>query len=386
MRKVLYPFSAWLTAVVVVPILLVAAGLLVVVSVDRASLVFDGAAYWWTGALVPLIGLLVLYGAVRNRRAAERFAGAELAPLLCPRLSPSRKVLRGGLLVCALLFLAAAILGPRWGMYLDKQKIRGVDIVVALDVSRSMLARDLEPNRIARAKRELSQQLTERGAFRGANRLGLIAFAGATSLRLPLTTDHAAFRNKIDQLRVGAVQRGGTAIAKAIDAATDLFAVSPPDATKIILLVTDGEDHEGDPVEAAQNAYKEHGIHVYTVAAGDPASTVGAQVPMYENPGAPPLLHEGQIVFSKVAAEELKAIAAAAQGEYVPLESFNRLVARMASLEGKELGTEERLRHRPQYQWFAAICLLLLFWETALSETAPKRKDEPLRAWQQEAT
>jgi Ca-activated chloride channel family protein len=270
-------------------------------------------------------------------------------------------------------------------MYLEKQKVRGVDIVVALDVSRSMLARDLEPNRISRAKRELSQQLTERGAFRGTNRLGLIAFAGATSLRLPLTTDHAAFRNKLEQLRVGSVPRGGTAIAKAIDAATDLFAVSPPDATKIILLVTDGEDHEGQPVEAAQQAYKEQGIRVYTVAAGDPSSTVGAQVPMNENPGAPPLLHEGQIVFSRVADDELKAIAAAAQGEYVPLESFSRMVARMASLEGKELGTEERLRHRPQYQWFAAICLLLLFWETALSETTPKRKDEPLRAWQQEA-
>ncbi len=383
MRRALYPFSAWLTGVVVVPILLVAAGLLVVVSVDRATLVFDGAAYWWTGALVPLIGALMLYGAVRSRRAIERFAGAELAPLLCLRLSSLRKVVRGALLVCALLFLAAAILGPRWGMYLEKQKIRGVDIVVALDVSRSMLARDLAPNRITRAKRELSQQLTERGVFRGANRLGLIAFAGATSLRLPLTTDHAAFRNKLEQLRVGSVPRGGTAIAKAIDAATDLFAISPPDATKIILLVTDGEDHEGEPVEAAQAAYKEHGIRVYTVAAGDPSSTVGAQVPMNENPGASPLLHEGQIVFSKVADEELKAIAAAAHGEYVPLESFSRLVARMASLEGKELGTEERLRHRPQYQWFAAICLLLLFWETALSDIAPRRNDEPLRAWQQ---
>lgn len=383
MRRNLYPFSAWLTAVIIIPIVLVGVGLLLVISVNRESLVFDGAAYWWTGALVPLIGALILFGAVRSRRATDRFAGAELAPLLCLRLSPMRKVVRGGLLVCALLFLAAAILGPRWGVYLDKQKIRGIDIVVALDVSRSMLARDLEPNRIGRAKQELSQQLTERGVFRGANRLGLIAFAGTTSLRLPLTTDHAAFRNKLGQLHVGSVPRGGTAIAKAIDAASDLFAISPPDATKIIVLVTDGEDHDGQPVEAAETAYKEHGIRVYTVAAGDPSSTVGAQVPMNENPGAPPLLHDGQIVFSRVADEELKAIAAAAQGEYVPLESFNRLVARMASLEGKELGTEERLRHRPQYQWFAAICLLLLFWEAALSETATRRRDELVRAWQQ---
>lgn len=385
MKRELYPMTPWLIATVVLPIVLVAAGLLVVVSVDRATLAFDGSAYWWVLALVPLFGALMLFGAVRNRRAMERFAGVELGSLLCPRLSPGRKIVRGALMICGLLFLAAAILGPRWGMYLDKQKIRGVDIVVALDVSRSMLARDLEPNRLERAKLELKQQLTERGVFRGTNRLGLIAFAGATSLRLPLTTDHSAFRTKLDQLRVGSVSRGGTAIAKAIDAATDLFAVSPADATKIILLVTDGEDHEGQPTEAAQAAFKEHGIRVYTVAAGDPASTVGAQVPTNESPGAPPMLHEGQIVFSKVSDEELKAIAAASEGEYVPLESFNRMVARMAALEGKELGTEERMRQRPQYQWFAAMCLILLFWEAALSEIAPRREDEPVRTWQQEA-
>ena len=385
MKRTYYPLAVWLFAVIVAPIFLVLAGLVLVISVDRTALAFDGANFWWTVLLIPLTGAIMVFGAAQGRRALDRFAGAELAPLLCPRHSPGRRVLRRTLVVGALLFLSAAILGPRWGMYLEKQKIRGVDIVVALDVSRSMLAKDLEPNRIARAKLELRQQLTERGIFRGHNRLGLIAFAGMTSMRLPLTTDHAAFRNKLDQLRVGSVPRGGTAIAKAIDAATDLFAVSPPDATKIILMVTDGEDHEGEPVEASKTAYEQHGIRVYTVAAGDPSSAVGAQVPMNESPGAPPLLHEGQIVFSKVADEELKAIAAAAQGEYAPLESFNRMVAKIASMEGKELGTEERLRHRPQYQWFAAICVLLLFWETTMSETRPVREDDPVRAWQQEA-
>ena len=385
MRRVLFPTEAWLVALMIVPILLIVAGLLIVLAVDREELVFDGANLWWLGSLVPAVGLLCLWGALRSRRAIDRFIGGELTPLHCLRLSPARKVVRAGLLVCAICFLIAAILGPRWGKFLDKQKIRGVDIVVALDLSRSMLARDLEPNRITRAKRELSQQLTERGAFHGANRLGLIAFAGSTSLRLPLTTDHAAFRNKLDQLRVGSVPRGGTAIAKAIVAATDLFAISPDDATKIILLVTDGEDHEGGPVEAAKAAFEQKGIRVYTVAAGDPGSSVGAQVPMNENPGSPPLLHEGQIVFSKVADGELKAIAAASQGEYTPLDSFSRMVAKLASLEGKELGTEERVRLRPQYQWFAAVCLLLLFWESALGEMAPRRAGEPVRAWQQEA-
>lgn len=385
MRRNLYPMGAWLGGVVILPIVLIVAGLLIVLAVDWEELTFDGARYWWLGALIPAVGLVTLYGAYRSRRALERFAGAELAPLLCLPLSPTRKVVRAALGIIALCFLVAAVLGPRWGKFLDKQKVRGVDIVVALDLSRSMLARDLEPNRLERAKRELSQQLTERGAFHGNNRLGLIAFAGSTSLRLPLTTDHVAFRSKLDQLRIGSVPRGGTAIAKAITAATDLFVVSPDDATKIILLVTDGEDHEDDPVAAARAAFEEKAIRVYTVAAGDPRSAVGAQVPVDERPGSPPLLYDGQIVFSKVADEELRAIAAASQGEYVPLESFSRMVAKIASLEGKQLGTEERMILRPQYQWFATVCLLLLFWESALGEVAPRRSDEPVRAWQQEA-
>jgi Ca-activated chloride channel family protein len=374
-----------MAAVLIAPVVLAGLGLLIVLAVDRDELTFDGAKFWWLGGLAPLVGLVSLWAVLRSRRAMERFASAELAPLLCLQLSPSRKALRAGLVVMAICFLAAAILGPRWGRFLDRQKVRGVDIVVALDLSRSMLARDLEPNRLFRAKRELSQQLTERGAFYGTNRLGLVAFAGSTSLRLPLTTDHAAFRHKLDQLHVGSVPRGGTAVAKAIESASDLLSVSPPEATRIILLVTDGEDHEGDPVAAAKAAYEEKGIRVYTVAAGDPDSTVGAQVPENEGPGAPPLLHEGQIVFSKVAEEGLRAIAAASQGEYAPLEQFNRMIDRLAALERHELGTEERMILRPQYQWFAAICLLLLFWESALGEMIPRRTDEPVRAWQQEA-
>lgn len=385
MKQVPFSIAGWIVVAVVVPIAIIVAGLLIVVSTDRAALAFDGASYWWVGALIPVVGALMVLGAVGQRRALMRFAGSELIPLLCAGMRPGRKLLRCGLMVCALVFLAAAILGPRWGMYLDKQKIRGVDIVVALDVSRSMLAKDVAPNRIERAKLELKQQLTERGVFRGANRLGLIAFAGATSLRLPLTTDHAAFRNKLDQLAVGSVPRGGTAVAKALDAASDLFAISPADATKIILLVTDGEDHEGAPVETARALFQEQGIRVYTVAAGDPASAVGAQVPMNEKPGAPPLLFENQIVFSKVSDEALKAIASATEGEYVPLESFSRMVARMAALEGKELGTEERMRHRPQYQWFATICLVLLLVESVVRETSSRADDDSARTWQQMA-
>lgn len=380
----LHPIRYWLAGVLIAPVFFGAVGVAVAAMSDPATLAFDNANLWWLGAIAPLAGLLVLYGAARRRRALRRFASAQLAPLLCGRVSPARQVTRATLFVLAILLLVCAIIGPRWGIYLEKQKVHGVDIVVALDVSRSMLARDADPNRLERAKRELRQQLTERGAFHGANRLALLAFAGGTSLRLPLTTDHVAFRNKLDQLRVGIVPRGGTAIGKAINAGVDLFAASPQEATKLLLVVTDGENHETDAVEAATAAYKEKGIRVYGISVGDPASTAGAQVPVGENVGAQPLLHNGQLVFSKVDVAGLRAIAEAGNGEYAPIEALSRLVGKIANMKGTELTTEERMRRRPQYQWFLATALMLLIVEAAMSELRSSVVDQPVRLWQQE--
>jgi len=292
--------------------------------------------------------------------------------------------MRAGIFVVALLLIVAAIIGPRWGMYLEKQRVFGVDIVVALDVSRSMLAEDVEPNRLARAKREIREQLVERAAFERNNRLALLAFAGSTTLRLPLTTDHLAFQNKLEALEVGAAPRGGTAIAKAIQDASDLFASSPPEATKLILLFTDGEDHEGDPVAAAKAAFDEHGIRTFTVAVGDPTQTVGARIPVYDHGQRKPLLYNGQIVFSKLDVPGLQAIADAGHGQYAPISEFNRLVDAMSGLRKTELTTEERKRHRPRYQWLLAAALILLYLETTISERRAATEEAVQRVWQLE--
>jgi Ca-activated chloride channel family protein len=246
-----------------------------------------------------------------------------------------------------------------------------------------MLAADVQPNRFERAKREIRQQLTERGAFAQSNRLALLAFAGSTSLRVPLTTDTVAFRSKLEQLPIGAAPRGGTAIGDAIRASVDLFAKSPAEAEKIIMLFTDGEDHEGGPVEAARAAWEKHGIRVYTIAVGDPSSTVGAQVPA--GPGSDkPLLYQGQIVFSKLNADALHEIAQAGSGDYVPIAELFRAVNKISSMKKAELSAEERMRHQPRYQWFVAAALLLLLVETLVSDMR-KGAVEPMRVWQQEA-
>jgi Ca-activated chloride channel family protein len=285
------------------------------------------------------------------------------------------------MLVAAALMIVAGVIGPRWGLYLEKQKVHGVDIVVALDVSRSMLARDVEPNRMERAKRELRQQLVERAVFQNANRLALLAFAGSTSLKLPLTTDHLAFRTKLAAVGVGSAARGGTDIGEAIRRAAELFTGSPEEATRIILLLTDGEDQEGQAHAAAAEVYERDRIRVFTVGVGDPAWSVGAEIPV--EGGGQPLLHDGQIVFSKLAVGDLKAIAETAGGRYAPIGEFHRLVQEMAGMKRTELTTEERLRHRPRYQWFVAAALLLLGLETLIGDRRALTPDRPLRAWQE---
>jgi Ca-activated chloride channel family protein len=382
-KRSVYPLGPWHFWALGLPLAGMALATTLVATVDVDTLLFDHPHLWWIGACVPLSGLIVIASVFRKRTMLSRFASEALSPLLTRSVSPGKQALRGGLIVLAVMFVSAGIIGPRWGIYLSKVKVRGVDVVVAMDVSRSMLATDMPPNRLAVAKERVRQQLTERTVFRRANRFGLLAFAGSASLRLPLTTDSLAFRSKLDALDTSSAPRGGTAIAQAIHRATDMFARSPEEATKVLLVVTDGDDHEGDPTAAAQLAWEEHGIHIYTVGAGTKDSTAGARVPESAGSGKP-LLHDGQIVFSKLDVTTLKNVASVARGEYVPLEQLHQLIDAISDMHQSELSTEDRIRHTPRYQWFVLAALLLLAMETLTGESRPVAASTSERLWQQE--
>ncbi len=384
--RTLYPWLPWTAWVLGIPVGLLLLGAGLVTLTEIGNIPFDHPRLVWLTAAVPLAGVIFLYGVHRRRRALSQFTSPVLAPLLALRVSPYRQAFRAGLLTLAVASLVSAILGPRWGMYLQKQKVRGIDIVVAVDVSRSMLAADLMPNRLEFAKQTIQQQLLERPVFSDAHRLGLLAFAGSTSLKVPLTTDRLHFRLKLEALRAGSAPRGGTAIGKAIAAASDLFVKSPEQATKVILLFTDGEDHEGGPVEEAENAFRESNIQVFTVGVGNPALTSGAQVPAGDPSSGKVLLHDGQIVFSKLDLEGLRSIAQAGGGRYAAVEDLHVLVNSLASMRKAELTTEERMRHVPRYQWFVAAALLCLGLETMMRERRVSPTPEaPRRVWQAEA-
>lgn len=384
-RRQLYPLWTWVWWALALPVLLLVCAIVLVATTDLGNIPFDRPDLWWLGGAVPFASAVILWSVRRRARALARFSPPELAELLAARVSPGRQAFRAGLFLAALLLLTAAILGPRWGEAVEKREVHGVDIVVALDLSRSMLAGDLPPSRLEYARRAIQQQLIERPSFRRANRLALILFAGTATLRIPLTTDHLAFQEKLEQVRFGDVPRGGTAISTVLTAARDLFRASPPEATRAILLFTDGEDHEGDAALVAKEAFESDGIRVYTVGVGDPASASGAEVPAQPGTFAKPLLVGGQIVFSKLNVEGLRRIAESGGGAYAPIQALHRQVGKIADLWSRHLTTEERRVHHPRYQYFLAAALLLLVLEAWIADHSRCETPPPRRSWMQEA-
>jgi len=252
--------------------------------------------HWETPSFLLLLWLLPgvawLLVAARNRQRAEmaRFAEPGMAARLFPPANGGRGIFKatGVLAGVALLLVGAA--RPRWGAYFEHVQSRGVDLFVLLDVSRSMLAEDVAPNRLGRAKsdvRDLLQRLT-------GDRVGLIVFAGAAVEQVPLTTDHGFFLTALDEVDSASASRGGSLIGDAIRQA--LVALEPrSDRDQVLLLITDGEDHDSFPAEAAKQA-ADRGVKIFTVGLGDAGD--GRRIPLRDANGKLAYLqHDGHEVW-----------------------------------------------------------------------------------------
>src|SRR3989440_4236432 len=223
---------------------------------------FANAQILWLLLLVPPALIAFFWWSWRTRqRLITQFIQARLLPGLTVGITPQRQKIRLGCMILAVVCIILALARPQWGFDWEEVKQRGLDIVVAIDTSKSMLAEDIAPNRLARAKLaalDLMQQAK-------SDRLGLVAFAGSAFLQCPLTIDDAAFRQSVDTLDVNVIPQGGTAIAEAID--TALASFREGDNHKALVLFTDGEDQDSGALEAAKRA-GEAGIHIYTVGIG----------------------------------------------------------------------------------------------------------------------
>lgn len=317
--------------------------------------------------VVVLLAGIVALGFARRRRLLERFATANLLGYLTDQISVARQWIKALLVLAAMTLLVLGIIDPRWGVYYEEVPRRGIDIIFVLDVSRSMLARDLAPSRLERAKQYIGDVVD----LCAGDRVGLVTFAGTPVLTCPLTVNYGAFRMILDEVNIRSSPRGGTLIGDAVRRAADSF-VDKDKGHKVIVVITDGEDQESFPVEAARDAFKEKGIQVYTVGLGDESQ--GSRVPAKDDRTGLYLQYEGQEVWTKMNPATLREMAMAGGGAYIPAGvktiDLGQLLYedRIARQERREFEAGRIELHRVQYQWFAGAALLLLLVETWMSD------------------
>lgn len=321
------------------------------------ALRFNRPEMAWGLLAGPLALLLFILDTAWRDRAIKRFASSATQLRVIPAVSGMRNLTRYALLRVGLLLAAVALLEPQLGSRPEEVKAKGIDLVLALDVSNSMDCEDLRPSRMVAAKRAM-EQLVDR---LGGDRLGIVIFAGDAFVQLPITTDRAAARLFIRTIGTGSVPNQGTAIGAAIDLARRAFDTESA-AGKAIIVITDGENHEDD-AEGAARAAAEAGIVVHTVGMGSPQ---GGPLPVRRNGQLSGYRKDrnGNTVISRLNEEMLKRIAAAGNGAYVRATErsagITELLGDLRAMDTREVGSYRYTAHEDQYRYPLGAGLLLI--------------------------
>jgi Ca-activated chloride channel family protein len=322
------------------------------------------AALHWLW-IVAALGGLAWWGIAARRRALRRFADHALLTRLSPQLSLFRPAFRSVCSIAGLGLMVLALADPRWGVrYLETEQ-RGMDVMFVVDVSRSMLAGDASPSRLDRAALFIEDAVD---AMAG-DRVGLVDFAGDAAVRSPLTLNYDAFKTSLAELSPRDTTRGGSMLGDAIRTAADAFPDNEP-IGKAIVVLTDGEDMDSFPVEAAAAALRDHGARVYTVGIGD--SIDGSRIPAIINGQQAWLRYQGAEVWSRMNPELLTEVADAGGGVFVPAgtglvdlgEFFDDWIT---TIDQRDRGTSTAREMIPRFRWFAIPALLLLLIDPLIS-------------------
>ena len=323
--------------------------------------------------LVPLVGFLLLRAHRKRQHAATQFVYQAMVARLMPQFSSARVWSKAIIVMAAVALLIIAIARPRYGFYFEEMSGKGVDVFVLLDVSRSMLAEDVKPNRLERAKSDILDLLEK---LEG-DRVGLIAFAGAPVVQVPLTTDHGFFKLMLDDIDVNSAPRGGTLIGDAIRNAMESMEARA-DRDQAIVLITDGGDQDSFPQEAA-DAAAQRGVRIITVGLGDVSE--GASIPTRGNDGGIGFVqYDGQEVWSKMDESLLKDISAKTLGAYIPAQTLSYDLGQiyddqLAKLTQGDINTEKRKRFYERYQLFGGLGMLLLLIDLMIPMHGRKRSE-----------
>jgi Ca-activated chloride channel family protein len=315
---------------------------------------------WWLLLLGPLMFFLFWFSVWSKNRRLDRFGESRLLSSLVTELSSVNTGVKYILWRLAAAFLVVALINPQLGSKMAEAKVKGIDIIVALDVSNSMMAEDLSPNRLVSARRAISKMLEE---LKG-DRVGIIVFAGQAFVQLPITSDYAAGKLFLSTIDNDVVPVQGTDIGAAIDLAMKSFSEESP-AQKAIVVITDGENHEEDAVVAAQEA-AEQGIKVFTIGMGSPD---GTPIPQYNGRTRTGFKkdQDGNIVVSKLNEQMLREIANAGNGAYVRASNaevgLEPLLAELNQIEKTDMGTVAYAEYEDRFQIFLALALACLILE-----------------------
>lgn len=330
---------------------------------------FAEPVYFYGLLLIPVFFILFWLMLNWKKRAMKRFGAPALVSRLVPDLSGAKQYLKFILLMLAYAIIVTGLANPQIGSKLETVERRGIDIVIAIDVSNSMLAEDIKPNRLQRARQAISKLVDELKN----DRIGIVVFAGNAYTQLPITTDYAAAKLFLSTINTDIVPTQGTAISEAINLSIDAF--DENDHQKAIIIITDGEDHEGEAIVAAKKA-NEKGIRVYTIGMGLPE---GAPIPVYDKFGNQQGFKKdlkNNTVITRLNEDMLRQIAAAGNGEYVRASNsqagLGLIFDEINELEKTEFESKVFSDYEDRFQYLIGIALALLLIEFFILERRGK--------------
>lgn len=319
----------------------------------------DQTSYFYLLLVIPVLLLLYIGHHLWKKRAQRNFADPSLLRRLAPDRSLFKPQLKQLLFLLGLAFLVLGLVNPKMGTKLETVKREGVDIVFAVDVSKSMLAEDIAPNRLEKSKRLVSEIINELAS----DRVGIIAYAAQAFPQLPITTDYGAAKMFLQSMNTEMLSSQGTAIHEAIELAATYFD-DDQQTNRILFIISDGEDHSADQVMDAVELATGQGIRIYTIGVG---STKGAPIPIKRNGVVESLKKDaqGEVVITRLNEQILLDIASEGDGEYISgantAAAVEQISATLQQMDKMEFEAKQFAEFKDQFQWFLGAGLLLLF-------------------------
>lgn len=327
---------------------------------------FAHEEYLYLLVLLPALVLLYWLLSRARKKALAQFGSLRIIERLTEEAGKSKRAVKFGIFLVAYAVLVIGLANPQIGTRLEEVKQEGIDIFIALDVSLSMKAEDIKPNRLEKAKFEIRNLI----ARLGGDRLGMIVFAGEAYTQFPLTTDYSAANLFLDVVDVDAVPTPGTNIGAAIQRALESFDFKEP-STKVLVIITDGENTEGEAFDTAEEAAKK-GVLLYTVGMGSPT---GSPIPIYNGSGQQVDFkrdRSGSVVVTKLDEASLEQIAGMGNGKYFrgtnAQDELNEIYKSINSLQKRELGVRQFTDYEDRFQLFIAAGIISLMLELLISE------------------